>query len=379
MKVSTMGAALAASVILGNVGAADAAFSPEELKCRATIAKVGLKLESTIDKALLACHKTRDTKVPSTDCSSIDAADTKQLVAKTEDALRASVGGAKDACLGLAPADVGFDSCPAPCDGTVPAINDFDDVAECLICSIRTETFASVDAVMGTPTVPMGGIEAKCHSTIGKVHGKLLNTVMKVRTKCQNLSDKAGGEDTAACAGTSDDVINVTRQKGEDAITVACQPVGELSDVDSCNDSSLSGLADCVMDEAETTGEMLYLYMYGEEPVGAFTWTEINSLFTTSCATPACHNAASNQGGLNLGGTPAANYGELVNAPEECGAPSYTLRVVPGNPATSFLMHVLDESSPECVDGQMPLLSSPLSQSTRDRIRAWIADGAPFN
>ncbi|HYC53476.1 MAG TPA: hypothetical protein VEL28_00855 [Candidatus Binatia bacterium] len=372
MKVFTMGAALAASIILAQATAAEAAFSAEELKCRATIAKVSTKLESTIDKALLSCHKTRDTKVPLTDCSSIDNADVKDLVDKAEAGLRAVVGGSKDACTGIAPADLGFADCPAPCAGTNA---DFGDVADCMICLIRAETFESVDSVMGTPTVPLGGIEAKCHATIGKTHGKLMSTVIKTRSKCQGLSDKGGGEDTSACADLASDTIDVTRQKGEEAITVACQPVDDLSDVDSCNTSSLSGLADCVMDAAEDSGQLMYLYMYGED--GVVTWSEINGLFTTSCAQPSCHNSASSQGGLNLGGTPTQNHAELVNAAEECGSVATNFRVVPGNPGASFLMHKLDHTD-DCGD-PMPLLAPQLSQAQRDRIRQWITDGALNN
>ena len=54
---------------------------------------------------------------------------------------------------------------------------------------------------MGNPAAPLDQADAKCHAAIGKSFAKQFSTVVKTRTKCQNLAEKDGATDPPSCAG----------------------------------------------------------------------------------------------------------------------------------------------------------------------------------
>ncbi len=362
-----------AAALIANAGAAHAAFNPAELQCRAAIAKTAGKLSGAVGKAITGCHKSRDLgKIdPGTDCEVLATADTKGLVAKAEDSLAAAVGGAKDACPGIVPADIGFDSCPAPCAG---AIASMPDVADCVTCLVEETAVAAYVEGLGNSTLPLGGIEAKCRGAIGKGMSKQISTILKERIKCQGAAEAGGDETTSSCATFDDGAINTTRDKGEAAVLKACSPADQTS-IASCDDASISGLQDCTIGGAGDAGDESFLYIYGDEPVPPLTWTAIQSLFASSCA--GCHTGGGNSGGLADLDNYAAGYAELVNAATSCGSADLTTRVLPGDADSSFLMAKLDGTQ-DC-GSRMPIGGPFLSPTVRAGIRAWIDTGAPMD
>jgi hypothetical protein len=92
---------------------------------------------------------------------------------------------------------------------------------------------------------------------------------------------------------------------------------------------------------------------------------------------PSCHSSASRTGDLVL--ERAVAYDELVGrAPDNAAARAAGLsRVAAGNLASSFLLKKLSgELAPE--EGErMPLDAGQLEEADIERIRAWIAAGAP--
>lgn len=97
-------------------------------------------------------------------------------------------------------------------------------------------------------------------------------------------------------------------------------------------------------------------------------------VFKTICAT--CHLTGQEAGGMRL--YPSAAYASLVNI---ASTESDMLRVRPGAPDRSYLMHKLDGTHLD-VGGQgerMPFSMPPLDEATRNRIRAWITAGAKNN
>jgi len=93
-------------------------------------------------------------------------------------------------------------------------------------------------------------------------------------------------------------------------------------------------------------------------------------VFTPTCATSGCHAGAGAPQGLRL--EAATSFGLLVNvASTEDGT---VLRVEPGNPDNSYLIHKLEGTA--SFGGQMPLNGTPLAQATINVIRQWIIDGA---
>ncbi len=96
-------------------------------------------------------------------------------------------------------------------------------------------------------------------------------------------------------------------------------------------------------------------------------------LFRKTCATSGCHTGPAAQHSLAFD-DPDAAFASMVNAPSR-ERPAW-LRVVPGDPANSYLYQKLDPTVP--VDGdRMPAGKLPLTDRELAVVRAWIQQGAP--
>jgi hypothetical protein len=94
------------------------------------------------------------------------------------------------------------------------------------------------------------------------------------------------------------------------------------------------------------------------------------NVFSPICAVPGCHGGTAAQQGLRL--DTGFAYGNLINvaSPRD----SSQVRVVPGNPDDSFIIHKLEGT--QTLGDRMPDGGPYLQQSTIDVIRLWIANGA---
>lgn len=99
------------------------------------------------------------------------------------------------------------------------------------------------------------------------------------------------------------------------------------------------------------------------------------AIFTPRCATPLCHDSATNAGGLVL--SAGAAHAELVGVvPQADMAAAAGQRLVdPGRPENSFLLIKLT-GPPRGAGGRMPLLGGFLSDAEVEAVRRWILDGA---
>lgn len=95
-------------------------------------------------------------------------------------------------------------------------------------------------------------------------------------------------------------------------------------------------------------------------------------VLTPNCAFSGCHGGGTVQEGLRL--DPGFSATNLINVASPRDAT--LVRVVPGNPNASFLIHKLEGT--QTLGERMPLFAGQyLSQATIDVIRQWIALGAP--
>ena len=94
------------------------------------------------------------------------------------------------------------------------------------------------------------------------------------------------------------------------------------------------------------------------------------NVFTPICSK--CHIGGGAPEGLQLDA--AHSYNLLVGAPS-AEQPSL-LRVKPGDPDNSYMVRKI-EGLNGITGGQMPLMETPLPQTTIDAIRQWITNGAP--
>lgn len=98
-----------------------------------------------------------------------------------------------------------------------------------------------------------------------------------------------------------------------------------------------------------------------------------DDVFTPSCAVAHCHNADTQAGGLVLAKGMARD--QLVNRPSEL-ASGWT-RVVPGDPAHSYLVVAIGGTSGPLPNGvMMPAGAQMLCSQEIAAIEAWITAGA---
>jgi hypothetical protein len=357
-----------------------AQFTKEQQGCRQAIAKNTTKLAKTIGKVLSGCHKARDLgkESASTNCNDVTAADEKMKVVKAENKFLDKLADpSKGKCVAFAPAELGYYSCPSPCDLVVGAIEDFADVATCVICMAESSVGQMHSDSQGMPSAPMAsGDDAKCHAAIGKIQDKHLGTILKDRNGCQKLAEKKdGATDTASCAGSDHKgKINKSRQKSGTKIAKSCA-AADLLNLDTCSTTDVNALTACVLDDVDARGEALFQIAYS---LGEATWTQVLDVFASNgCADVGCHGGGFVSGGLGSLDDYNAGYTELLTDPVFCAGSSLTSRVVPNDPASSFLVAKLDGS--EDCGSPMPLGGLPISDVDLATIVSWIDDGAPQN
>lgn len=100
---------------------------------------------------------------------------------------------------------------------------------------------------------------------------------------------------------------------------------------------------------------------------------DIQPLFNSRCV--ACHQGVGDAG-LSL--EPGEARGNLVNV---ASSQSSMLRVVPGNPEQSYLLHKLNGTQLQAggTGSRMPFGSSALSETQINLVRDWISQGAQDN
>ena len=105
------------------------------------------------------------------------------------------------------------------------------------------------------------------------------------------------------------------------------------------------------------------------------TYDDIAGKVFTTCSTRSCHSAAGNKGGLQL--TADVAYAQLVNVAAENDKASLAgkKRVIPGDPANSYLVQKLE--GPAAGEGDlMPQRGQKLPDADILAIKTWIQNGA---
>ena len=105
------------------------------------------------------------------------------------------------------------------------------------------------------------------------------------------------------------------------------------------------------------------------------TFATVQRKVFAGCTAPSCHGAGG-AGGLVL--SPGEAYANLVGVPASNPAAQAAglLRVAPGDPTNSFLLRKLTGALGGAEGAPMPFGGAPLSASSIDLVRRWIAAGA---
>jgi hypothetical protein len=153
-----------------------------------------------------------------------------------------------------------------------------------------------------------------------------------------------------------------------------------------CSDPPTSTPLDASPDVATDTGDAAAME---DAPVS---FSEVQAIFTRTCAMPACHGRGPNGGGGSGGlflTDGVTSHSSMVDRPSD--QVSSVRLVVPGDPDNSYLVMKVEGTMRsrlpvQCAVSpgrnpcgvQMPQLAAPLTTAERTLIRNWILAGAPI-
>lgn len=273
-----------------------AQFDIPTSRCRDAILHSGNSLSRTALKAVTRCHKARDrnASLSATDCNDLDSGDPKGLVPAAAARFSSYV---QNRCDGIDPATALHGTCPSPCDGEVPNISSFSDVADCLVCLDRARVEALGTAAFGTPVPPLGGTESLCHRTVMLSSARYLQSIIRTVSRCQARAERAGNGATSGCTDT--DFLALVQPGYDEAASMIAQ--GHCSratlpgvTLDPCGAAdSAAALGTCVADATRSAGQSIVLDLLGFPGTPTTTTTTTSSTTTTLPAgDPVCPDAA---------------------------------------------------------------------------------------
>jgi hypothetical protein len=178
--------------------------------------------------------------------------------------------------------------------------------------------------------------------------------------------------DSTNCGGCGNDCL------GSPCETGACTCMGGLLPCDGCVDTTIDPLhcGGCDQPCGPGRGCADGACVCGSEPISFA--ADVQPIFTTHCVSNGCHGGPSPKQDLALdeANAYASTVGVLANECEDG-----RLRVAPGDPHNSYLMHKLLGMN-ICDGVQMPSTGGPsggLESSDIDVVAAWICQGAMNN
>jgi hypothetical protein len=246
-------------VLVIGIASSAAAFPLDDAqqKCSANFIKSSVKVLTTLGKEVARCQSklAKDGGGGGDDISACVVLDEKEKIAKAA----AKVDGAIEKNCTTLPYAM---TCSTPCEavddgGATTDIDDGAELGDCLACfnaaigGVGTDVNPLVRGVYGSflkdATVPDGGDVAKCQSSMIKGVGKLLQTKLKVATKCIDKELELGAlgpPEICTTNLTTDSKVGQVIAKLS-ASAVKCSPPAPF-DASICSGLDASGLADCL-------------------------------------------------------------------------------------------------------------------------------------
>ncbi len=291
------------------IAAVDAHALPAPVaKCRDQIAKSQVRYVDTLFRTAAECHEARSTGAQSlsTECNDAVDGDVDGRNAKGAARFRAFVGGVKNRCAGADPALTAFAACPVPVStaddgGATNGIDDFGEVADCLLALDNALTGPAMFASLGNPSSLPNGTAERCQRALGRAVGKLMSTYGKERRRCQKIVDKQSASLDYACHATDPrGKIGRAIVALNDAIVRDCS-IGDadIQSLENCG-TDTDTLRDCIEANISPIGSALVAFAYSLEGTGGgtttttivtpTTTTTTTTLFGDPCGTtfPAC-------------------------------------------------------------------------------------------
>jgi hypothetical protein len=317
--------AVCAAFALVVVAAPASAQTAAQTKCRDAIAKGLAKYTKTYFRVIAECHEARSSGqiALGVDCNDADAADLDGRLARVAASFRAAVGGEKNKCLDSnALLASQYPECPAPAEtaddgGATDGIDDFAEVGECLLALTNETMEPGLDDGVGLPDSTLDAAVSMCQQTLAGGLGKLVDTILKERRKCQRTIDRQGdGPDYDCGSADPKGKIGRGRVRLNAEIDAGCDlSQAELETLDACGDTTTE-LRQCVEAAGMPLGSGIIRSAYdlGE---GSVTTTTVDVTTTTEGPTTTttlsneCGNTYPVCGGDCPSGTTCTNTGSL--------------------------------------------------------------------
>jgi len=169
-----------------------------------------------------------------------------------------------------APEQVGYLSCPAPCDGI--AVNSFAAFGECLKCHNQPIAVTSWQAILGTPPVSGDTKAASCQGVLGRSVVHYVHKRMKLQHACE-FKHEVSKDDYANfdCdyIGTPghplETRINRFRQRLVTLISTRCTKADIPAFIDSCGNDGPS-IGECLVSTIEQWSASMHTTIYPPLP-----------------------------------------------------------------------------------------------------------------
>lgn len=243
--VAALARAFTVTVLLGGAFVAHAEITAPaavDAYCRKDQHRVLATLALDGWAGLAACHRERvaGRVAPGTDCGDTASVPSPKRIERSRANLVTRVGNSCDGNRrppASDPVALGYDACPAPCDG-VAIGNTYSGQAACLACLGESLVEDLAATVLGAPALPLTPDAARCQAKLASASANYLARRMAVQARCQYARDQGKVPLTTDC-------------RTDDARGLVARARVRLADsLGRCSDAALAGLDSCATDTA---------------------------------------------------------------------------------------------------------------------------------
>jgi hypothetical protein len=287
MPTATRSAAFSCSLLLLLSASSAFALSSAEVSCRDAIAKSGEKYTRTVLSVVQRCHRSRSAgdRDLSVDCNVVAEADDRGKATKTRIKSKQKI---VSACAGASSLLPEYPACPAPAasaddGGATTGIDDFDEVASCLLALIDAGAADVSSDAQGLPDEVLLDAVIACQRSVGRGAAAVVRAYQRERRSCQLDADRNGGNAEYSC-GSYDGKgkIESARSNLAEDVSEDCGfiPQDQLAKLNACSDTA-EGLSACATAAADEHGAAFIRNAYGLPDPVATTTTTTSSTTTT--------------------------------------------------------------------------------------------------
>ena len=248
------------------------ALPSAQADCRDEIAQAITRYAATAAKSVVRCHQKRSAgaRALSVSCNDVGEADDTGKIETARSDARASI---TSACGDADELLENYLTCPAPAasaddGGATTDIDDFGEVADCLLALADANVGAIGHAGQGEPEEALTAPLRKCQTGLGKGTARVLRAVMSERRRCQREVDSHSSDTGFACTASDPrGRVYMSRTRYEEKVSPICMfSPSVLGVLEACSDDA-NRLVDCSGMSAVVRGSTLIrdVYELGEQ------------------------------------------------------------------------------------------------------------------